>query len=47
MHKNYVVLGKKAIDSTTVPVIKRNGQLVKLEFYQSVVRSFIYHSSRL
>ena len=29
-----------------VTVVKRNGQLVKLEFYQSVVRSFVYHSSR-
>ena len=30
-----------------VTVVKRNGQLVKLEFYQSVVRLFVYHSSRL
>ena len=29
-----------------VTVVKRNGQLVKLEFYQSVVRLFVYHSSR-
>ena len=29
-----------------VTVVKRNGQLVKLEFYQSVVRLFVYHCSR-
>ena len=29
-----------------VMVVKRNRQLVKLEFCQSVVRSFVYHSSR-
>ena len=33
-------------EKRTVTVVKRNGQLVKLEFCQSVVRSFVYHSSR-
>ena len=34
------------IPGVGVTVVKRNGQLVKLRFCQSVVRSFVYHSSR-
>ena len=33
-------------EAEIVTVVKRNGQLVKLEFYQSVVRLFVFHSSR-
>ena len=36
----------RSITTAFVTVVKRNGQLVKLEFCQSVVRLFVYHSSR-
>ena len=43
------ILSKKDVSENlrkAVTVVKRNGQLVKLEFCQSVVHSFVYHSSR-
>ena len=43
----YYHVGKLNIFNVCVTVVKRNGQLVKLEFCLSVVRSFVYHSSRL
>ena len=42
----FIGWNSRLVGKCFVTVVKRNGQLVKLEFCQSVVRLFVYHSSR-